>query len=373
MTEWIVRRGNRPPVGPFSTAFILRGLRSGKLPSDAEACRVGETAWRPVHDVSVSDPDEDEPTGVVAMPWFGDRDSPEEDEATRVLMAPDLPAESDYGGDGDGEATRVFSNPLSAPARSEPKPPHDSGDGEDATRVQPSLRSRIPRPMPPAPRPVRSGPPAPPVRTAPPPFPPARPVPAEQTRAPPSPPARPAPAEETRAAAPSRPASTPRTAASKPPQTLPTVRTNSRPGHAKPPASRPPQSQPRAPAPDALAAARAAALVRPGDPRANPPLLDADEDEVAGIRQVPPEVRESFPPAASKPPSSHPSAPARRKRELSMYPSSIIVSPTAEPTDRRPALSRVAPPPDPWLRALLALILVLAVALAVALMMLSSR
>jgi hypothetical protein len=101
-----------------------------------------------------------------------------------------------------------------------------------------------------------------------------------------------------------------------------------------------------------------------------PLLFDADEDEVAAVRQMPAQVQDSVRAVAAAPGTS--GRPAERAGSAQAA-GSIIVSPSPEPTAQRRAINRFAPPPDPWLRALLALIVVLAVALAAALVMLSRR
>src|SRR5687768_10340710 len=50
MSEWMLRRGRRAPVGPVNTERLARAIRVGRVPPDTEACRVGSDDWRPYAD-----------------------------------------------------------------------------------------------------------------------------------------------------------------------------------------------------------------------------------------------------------------------------------------------------------------------------------
>ena len=47
MSEWMLRRGRRPPVGPVTTERLIRAIKVGRVPPDTEASRVGSDDWRP--------------------------------------------------------------------------------------------------------------------------------------------------------------------------------------------------------------------------------------------------------------------------------------------------------------------------------------
>jgi len=44
--DWWVTKGDRRPVGPVSTEFLLQRIGAGKVPRDALVCEVGGTSWR---------------------------------------------------------------------------------------------------------------------------------------------------------------------------------------------------------------------------------------------------------------------------------------------------------------------------------------
>ncbi|HVU05981.1 MAG TPA: serine/threonine-protein kinase [Polyangiaceae bacterium] len=52
MDEWFVCVPGGDPVGPVSTALLILGIRSGKVPDDALVCRVGEKTWTGVMEES---------------------------------------------------------------------------------------------------------------------------------------------------------------------------------------------------------------------------------------------------------------------------------------------------------------------------------
>lgn len=52
MPGWYVRNNNSEPVGPVDDELVLRGIRAGKIPTDAEVCRLGD-AWCPILSVEV--------------------------------------------------------------------------------------------------------------------------------------------------------------------------------------------------------------------------------------------------------------------------------------------------------------------------------
>ncbi|MBM4361537.1 MAG: protein kinase, partial [Deltaproteobacteria bacterium] len=51
MSEWFVCVRGGAAVGPVSTALLLLGIRSGRIPDDALVARVGEESWRPLSGV----------------------------------------------------------------------------------------------------------------------------------------------------------------------------------------------------------------------------------------------------------------------------------------------------------------------------------
>src|SRR4051812_44637522 len=51
MDEWFVCVPGGDPVGPVSTALLLLGIRSGKVPDDALVCHPGAKTWRGLLDV----------------------------------------------------------------------------------------------------------------------------------------------------------------------------------------------------------------------------------------------------------------------------------------------------------------------------------
>ncbi len=50
IAEWYVSVDGSDPVGPVSANQIARGLRAGKVPSDARVARGGGTEWADVLD-----------------------------------------------------------------------------------------------------------------------------------------------------------------------------------------------------------------------------------------------------------------------------------------------------------------------------------
>jgi hypothetical protein len=46
--EWYVRVADGSPVGPVSADQIARGIRAGKVPSDAQIVRGGGTRWEDI-------------------------------------------------------------------------------------------------------------------------------------------------------------------------------------------------------------------------------------------------------------------------------------------------------------------------------------
>src|SRR5512141_865665 len=51
MTDWKVRIPGRHAIGPVSTELLVRGIRAGRVPLDAEICEVGADAWQPLSSV----------------------------------------------------------------------------------------------------------------------------------------------------------------------------------------------------------------------------------------------------------------------------------------------------------------------------------
>ena len=73
MTEWLVRQAGSEPIGPVSTALVLRGLQAGKVRANAEVCRVGTQRWVPITQVpelTGSAFDDESQTNVTDSPWF---------------------------------------------------------------------------------------------------------------------------------------------------------------------------------------------------------------------------------------------------------------------------------------------------------------
>jgi GYF domain 2 len=50
MPEWYVSIEGSDPVGPVSADQIARGIKAGKLSSDAQLTRAGDTRWEDVLD-----------------------------------------------------------------------------------------------------------------------------------------------------------------------------------------------------------------------------------------------------------------------------------------------------------------------------------
>jgi hypothetical protein len=48
LPEWYVRVEDGDPVGPVSADQIARGIRAGKVPSDARVVRGGDRQWEDV-------------------------------------------------------------------------------------------------------------------------------------------------------------------------------------------------------------------------------------------------------------------------------------------------------------------------------------
>lgn len=49
--EWWVTSGGQSPVGPASTARVLRGIEAGVIPLGCLVCEVGGSAWRRLDEV----------------------------------------------------------------------------------------------------------------------------------------------------------------------------------------------------------------------------------------------------------------------------------------------------------------------------------
>jgi hypothetical protein len=50
--EWWMTKGDRIPVGPFSTEVLLRRIGAGLVPRDAFVCEVGGTEWKCIEDIA---------------------------------------------------------------------------------------------------------------------------------------------------------------------------------------------------------------------------------------------------------------------------------------------------------------------------------
>ncbi len=101
MSEWWVSRSDGTPVGPVSSDVLVRGIRTGRVPSDALICRVGGDAWQSfpaVDEIWEQIHPEQIHTQTHVQPWMMNpalagsaRDTlvdagDDEDDATRVLM-----------------------------------------------------------------------------------------------------------------------------------------------------------------------------------------------------------------------------------------------------------------------------------------------
>jgi hypothetical protein len=145
MTDWKVRIPGRHAIGPVSTELLVRGIKAGRVPLDAEVCEVDGTAWQPLGGVDEffeamglddaetrlvdaltltaqdeTGHDEDDAATRVVESLRADQDDDEDDLATRLVSAPLLP-KADSDGDEDDEATRLVSS-LHRPAASVPPP-----------------------------------------------------------------------------------------------------------------------------------------------------------------------------------------------------------------------------------------------------------
>ncbi|MBM4361187.1 MAG: hypothetical protein FJ104_00790 [Deltaproteobacteria bacterium] len=49
--EWWVTSGGQSPVGPASTARVLRGIEAGMVPLGCLVCEVGGSAWKRLDEV----------------------------------------------------------------------------------------------------------------------------------------------------------------------------------------------------------------------------------------------------------------------------------------------------------------------------------
>lgn len=424
MTEWLVRRGQRAPIGPFSTGFLQRGLAAGKLPSDVQACRVGEQVWRSLHEALAAEPEEedDAPTGIMTTPWF-EAEEPDDDEPTRLLSRPLLL---------NGVAALQPRHPSAAATAGAGRSNHDAPSNlrtPAAATNGSSAAHRTAAATNGSPASHRS--PAPASHSAPP-----SPRSPSSHRAPPLPSSNGAVGHRAAAAG----AASPVAASPAPPNHVSAVRRSPSRGvqalqpHYSQPAptsarfdgALPARTEPATPAPgesqrlrDARPATPVPALgfdrgsqgpatprwpdpigTVPRDPSpetstrpsAGPPPLPAaarrdsraalydadDDDDVSGVgseRSMPAgdDARDSTRSPSARVVTHARTEPRPATPTAPPLPQSVIVSVTHERTVQRRAVTRVSPPPDPWLRALLALIVVLAVALAAALIMLSQR
>lgn len=90
MTDWRIRRGNAPIIGPVPTERVIRAIESGRLPSDAEVQRIGQETWTRITDIA----EFNQAYAAVA----GSSEPP-----TRIMGSSVAPA-SDH----DDEATRIM-------------------------------------------------------------------------------------------------------------------------------------------------------------------------------------------------------------------------------------------------------------------------
>lgn len=73
MADWWVRHGSQKPIGPVSAELLVRGIGAGKVPVEAEVCRVGDREWLPLEAIEEFQdalPDDGARTHVIESPWF---------------------------------------------------------------------------------------------------------------------------------------------------------------------------------------------------------------------------------------------------------------------------------------------------------------
>ena len=179
MTDWKVRIPGRHAIGPVSTELLVRGIRGGRVPLDAEICELGGGAWQPLSSVDEffeamglddaetrlheapmrpharadeEDDEDDAVTRVVESPGQEQLDEDdEEDLATRLIAAPPLPEAAADGDDDEAETRLVSAMPLGPQARSPwsprvPPPPAASNESRSwAADVDRAVR-RVPAP-----------------------------------------------------------------------------------------------------------------------------------------------------------------------------------------------------------------------------------
>jgi hypothetical protein len=132
MTEWMLRRGRRPPVGPVTTQRLIRAIKVGRVPPDTEACKVGSDDWRlyskyPELELALDSSDVTErPSEGPPLRLESERAGPNTARSAEIgSLAPRLssPWASDEDEDDDEAVTQVVSTPFAAPEpKPEPKP-----------------------------------------------------------------------------------------------------------------------------------------------------------------------------------------------------------------------------------------------------------
>ena len=396
MTRWLVRNGEDAPLGPVTTEVVRSALRAGRLSPSSQVCVAGEQRWQPVSaipELCGADENEQTPTGVTRPPWLDGAPAAPGDGALPPLLEATA---------FDDEPTEVMSSPLEPHGGS--APPAALDDEDAPTRVMASPLTAAPPRRSASLRPVRPS-------RAPTPFPSRSPPPVTGAAA--------RSADRPREGLSAQPAPPPLSVSTQPPDPAP-VPPAAEPSRSAAPASALPSKRPgRTPPPLPVRGAKAQAAPQ-ADGR--PLLLDAEDDENSG--EQPARIAAAAPPAASPappvrsqapaaprapapPPTPTPAAaaapapsgrppaaatdsfepPARATAKAAAHrpPTSaapadheasiIVADDETESTSQRRA-ARSTPTgaySDPWLRLLLALIVVLSIALAVALVLLSRR
>lgn len=392
MTEWMLRRGRRPPVGPVATERLIRAIRVGRVPPDTEASRVGSDDWRPYAqypelELALDSSDVTErPSLGPPLPLDSERAGPSTARSpgaaaparpSSPLAAPRLDP-SDDDEDEDEAVTQVVSTPFAA---SQPEP----GSEREARAPRPA--AGVPPPKPPGWSSSRPGPPSQPAQPA------ATALPTAPS-APARPPAVAAVPRPAGIAAPPRPtpprvsspfavpppfSSSPRPALSRP----------STPGALPPP----PLSGPFAAPPVATSSPSASA----GSPPPHDPDDDLDDEAMTHVVSSPAEIPTNRPPGLkardapelpSAPRTSHPHAPQSPVVSAGVFPPPAAATPLPvapvmiappEPTRVRtpppPPMSSYPPPPvlDGTTKALVALIIALSIGLTIVLFLLWRR
>jgi hypothetical protein len=344
MTEWLLRRGRRPPVGPVTTERLIRAIKVGRVPPDTEACKVGSDDWRPYSQYS-------------ELELMLDSN----DVTERPSEGPPLRLESERAGPNTARSAEISSL---APRLSSPRADEED-DEDDAVTLVVSAPFAAPEPKPeprPAPRPAAGVPPPKPAgwssRPGPPSQPTVRATPSSTAHARPGAAPQPAPARPAAAvprpaagvAAPPRP--TP-SRLSSPIAAPPPVRSSARaalsqpntPGALPPP----PTSTPfAAPLPSQMASTAPSApnAVSPGDDDDD---VDVDDEAMTHVVASPAETPTHRPPGLKPRDSAPEAAGSAQIGEQALQ--SRVVSPGAFPPPAVETPLPVAPvviaPPEP--------------------------